>query len=224
MLEPKRRRKKPGPRPKDRAKDKHSVAGEDLKKKILDVAINLFAEHGFADTRIKDIASAAGAEPPTIYHYFGDKHSLYRAACRACFIGGATRTLEDPGKGHPAEERLYIHVLRTCESLIENRPFYMLIQRQLLEVGNEGVREFVEGSFDESFKGLLSILRKVDPKRPPMNVAASIYALVYGSARLFPLWESTPAVDFPISHSPKQLALHVLSTLLPKIDWSKYAA
>lgn len=46
---------------------------------ILQAALQQFAERGFHATRMDDIASAAGVGKGTIYLYFSDKESLFRA-------------------------------------------------------------------------------------------------------------------------------------------------
>lgn len=46
---------------------------------ILDAALDLFAERGFAATRLDDVASRAGLSKAAIYLYFKDKTSLLKA-------------------------------------------------------------------------------------------------------------------------------------------------
>lgn len=48
----------------------------DKKKKILDVAENLFAEHGFDGTSVRAIANQAEANVSMISYYFGSKEQL----------------------------------------------------------------------------------------------------------------------------------------------------
>ena len=43
---------------------------------ILDVALRLFAEHGFAGASMRDIARAAGVQAPTIYAHYTSKEQL----------------------------------------------------------------------------------------------------------------------------------------------------
>jgi AcrR family transcriptional regulator len=49
---------------------------------ILSVALDLFAERGFAATKLEDIAEAAGIGKGTIYLYFATKEDLFKAAVR----------------------------------------------------------------------------------------------------------------------------------------------
>src|SRR5688572_6351139 len=47
-----------------------------LKSELLDRAVGLLAERGFAGTNLKDVADAVGISRPAIYHYFPSKEAL----------------------------------------------------------------------------------------------------------------------------------------------------
>jgi TetR/AcrR family transcriptional regulator, mexJK operon transcriptional repressor len=47
---------------------------------ILDAARTCFAEQGFDETTVEDVAARAGIAKRTIYNIYGDKESLFRAA------------------------------------------------------------------------------------------------------------------------------------------------
>src|SRR5215472_6945557 len=49
------------------------------RKAILTAAEELFAEQGYAGTRVDEIAEKAGKNKSLIFHYFGDKLGLYQA-------------------------------------------------------------------------------------------------------------------------------------------------
>lgn len=48
----------------------------DNRKKILEVALNLFSLRGYDAVGIQEITEAAGITKPTMYHYFGSKKGL----------------------------------------------------------------------------------------------------------------------------------------------------
>ena len=62
---------------KPRSRRKETRPGE-----ILDAALAVFAERGFAATRLDAVAAAAGIGKGTIYLYFGSKEDLFRAVVR----------------------------------------------------------------------------------------------------------------------------------------------
>ncbi len=47
---------------------------------LLDAARNAFAEHGYTDTSVDDIAARAGLAKRTVYNIYGDKETLFLAA------------------------------------------------------------------------------------------------------------------------------------------------
>lgn len=53
--------------------------GMEARHRLLDAALSLFADKGFAKTSTREIAQAAQANIASISYYFGDKEGLYRA-------------------------------------------------------------------------------------------------------------------------------------------------
>jgi AcrR family transcriptional regulator len=53
--------------------------GQEARNRLLDAALALFADKGFAKTSTREIALAAQANIASISYYFGDKDGLYRA-------------------------------------------------------------------------------------------------------------------------------------------------
>jgi AcrR family transcriptional regulator len=47
------------------------------RRQLLDVAIDVFAAHGFHLTSMDDVADAAGVTKPVLYQHFSSKHQLY---------------------------------------------------------------------------------------------------------------------------------------------------
>ncbi|RQO82637.1 TetR/AcrR family transcriptional regulator [Acidovorax sp. FJL06] len=53
--------------------------GEDTRARLLQAALQLFSEKGFAQTSVRAIAQAAGTNVAAIAYHFGDKAQLYTA-------------------------------------------------------------------------------------------------------------------------------------------------
>ena len=51
--------------------------------RILSAAASEFARHGFAGARVERIAASAGVNKQLLFHYFGSKSGLHRAALRS---------------------------------------------------------------------------------------------------------------------------------------------
>jgi AcrR family transcriptional regulator len=54
------------------------LPAEQRRSQLLEVAIRLFAEHGFHATSMDDIAEGAGVTKPVLYQHFPSKRALYR--------------------------------------------------------------------------------------------------------------------------------------------------
>ena len=62
---------------------RRAVVAEDRRRQILDAALDVFAEHGYAAARLEDVAARAGVAKGTIYLYFADKRTLFMELARA---------------------------------------------------------------------------------------------------------------------------------------------
>ena len=54
---------------------------------LLDAALNLFVEKGFAATRVKEVAARAGVSKGTLFLYFSSKEELFKAVVRENISG-----------------------------------------------------------------------------------------------------------------------------------------
>jgi AcrR family transcriptional regulator len=53
------------------------LSADARRRQLFDVALSLFAEHGYAATTMDDIAEAAGVTKPLVYQHFDSKRALY---------------------------------------------------------------------------------------------------------------------------------------------------
>ncbi len=97
------------------ATDEHEGSGANAATvdRVIDIAIEQFSRHGYADTKLDAIARASGMSKRMIHYHFGDKQGLYHRA-----LGEAvSRLAMDPGdlgvtSGIPVEGvRLLIEAL-----------------------------------------------------------------------------------------------------------------
>ena len=60
--------------------------GEGVRERLLDAAEELFSEHGFEGTSVRDLASAANCNVASVNYYFGGKEKLYEEVFRRHLI------------------------------------------------------------------------------------------------------------------------------------------
>lgn len=94
----------------------------ELPDRLMDAALSLFNEHGFADTTMDEIAKRAGASTKTLYSRFSNKGELLEAVVRR----DVQRTVADHLRSfalNPAEsaprEFLYKFGLQVCAGNLE---------------------------------------------------------------------------------------------------------
>lgn len=66
---------------------------EETRDRLLDQALTLFSERGYAATGIRDIIEAAGVTQPTLYYHFADKQTLFCALIER-YYGESQQQLE----------------------------------------------------------------------------------------------------------------------------------
>ncbi len=64
------------------APEKKRVSQDERRAAILDAALDVFSENGFAAARLDDVAQKAGVAKGTLYLYFPDKESLFEELLR----------------------------------------------------------------------------------------------------------------------------------------------
>jgi len=75
----------------------------ETRKRILDAARTLFAEHGVEATTMREIARQVGCSATAIYLYFKDKRDLFRSLCATDFLALAEEMREAEKIADPLE-------------------------------------------------------------------------------------------------------------------------
>ena len=107
---------------KERVRQARHGAYRDL---ILEAAERVFAEKGYADAKVADIAQAAGVATGTVYGIFPGKEDLYRAIHRANLDELARRYAAIPGNRSVRETLIARSEVST--RFLTSRPDYLRI-------------------------------------------------------------------------------------------------
>jgi AcrR family transcriptional regulator len=105
-------------------------------QEILDAALALFAEKGFAATRMDDIASRAGVTKGTIYLYFDSKEEVFKSLVRESIGMTLSSVVESAGAFEGSARALLELVLRTVGRFILTSDRIVLPKIILAEAGN----------------------------------------------------------------------------------------
>src|SRR4051794_27016190 len=70
------------------------------RQEILEIAVGLFAKHGYHGVSMDDIGAAAGVTGPALYHHFAGKEAMLAAA-----LNPVSEQLLEGGRARTAEHR-----------------------------------------------------------------------------------------------------------------------
>jgi AcrR family transcriptional regulator len=141
---------------------------------IIDAALTLFVEKGFAATRLDDVAVRAGLSKAAIYLYFEDKTALFQGVVRQAVVAnlGTVEAMLKAHRGPVAE--LLPRILEFMAGRIEQTPMAAVAKlviaesRAFPEIGRFYLKEVI-GRGLPLLEGLIARgieqgeFRKVDP-------------------------------------------------------------
>jgi TetR/AcrR family transcriptional regulator len=96
------------------------MSGEDRRRQLLDIAIDLFSKRGFSGTTTREIALAAGVTEAIIFRHFATKQDLYTAILdHATASSGLEKWLAE---------------VEACLDTDDDRGLFRLIVARILEI------------------------------------------------------------------------------------------
>ena len=130
-------------------KTKKDVVAEFRTTGILEAARKVFAERGFHEATVDDIAEAAGVAKGTVYLYYQSKRDVYFAALKFGISQMYASLLQETKKVSTPEEKLKALIAAKLAYFDENRDFFKIYYSEL---GN--IPSTHPGGIDTEFKTL----------------------------------------------------------------------
>lgn len=95
---------------------------EQTQGRLLQAAVEVFAERGFKDATVRDICARAGVNAASVNYYFRSKEALYREALAFSFREADRKYPQDAAAdpGLPPEERLRRFILALVHRLLDD--------------------------------------------------------------------------------------------------------
>ena len=180
---------------------------------IVAAGLEHFAEHGYANTRLEDVARRAGIAKSTLYLYFENKESLFRATVEA-HMTRAYEPMEALVDGYEGEtSELLSEVLRQAYAGHVN-PHSLALLRIIVGEGErfpELRRTFYDAQIRAGVPLLTSVLRRgVERGEFAVSAVLDFPRLVVAPVITAAIWrmtfESLEPVDLP-SWSDAHIAL-----------------
>ena len=147
----------------------------DTRSAILAAARTSFAQHGFAGTTIRAVASAAGVDAALVHHYFGTKDELFLAALE---LPVDPRKLIGPALAGPVEEAAerFLGIFLSVWDDPDIRPSLVAVARGIMDPA--GSRLLSEGVLPVVIEPIGAALGIDDPQRRMPLVASQVIGLI----------------------------------------------
>lgn len=140
----------------------HPTNREDRRRCLLEAAARVFAEQGYACSRVADVAAAAGVAKGTVYEYFGSKQQLFFAVFEWMNRLIRERVDEVALKGRPARDVLIDLLGVGAQLVVEQRELYPVLNIDLWVTSRGGDAEGVlTRAVEEQFRVYRELLAAV---------------------------------------------------------------
>lgn len=159
---------------------------ETSRERIVDAALELFAERGFAATSVRQIAERAGVSQGLLYNYFNGKRFLLRAIFERS-MDDVRASFAAASAGGTAVERLGNLVRSAFEIVDAHRAFWRLtyqlrMQVDVMEVLGDDLIDWTT----EVRRTLEERMRELGSSSPDID-AAVLFATIDGAAQHYVL-------------------------------------
>jgi len=132
------------------------------KDRILSKSLDLFANKGFSDTSVRDIAKAVGLQPGALYNHFKSKDDILSTLLEELMQSAIVKIFEDKEPNELAKrgKSLLTNIATTFKLLSfdsKNEALFKLLMQEMYK--NERIRElYLEYFYQQNIKKLSSAL------------------------------------------------------------------
>ncbi len=110
------------------------------KQHLLEIAEQLFTEHGYQAVSIRDIAQASGVTNAALYYHFSSKEALFDEVLQH-HAGKLARRMEQAGaEVIGTQEKLHAILWEYSQLVYERRSLFLSLRRKSAEVNQETVK------------------------------------------------------------------------------------
>jgi len=145
--------------------DSTATRNPDKRQRILEAAIQVFAENGFFNSRVSEIAARAGVADGTIYLYFKSKEQILREALDGAFNRFFEEVQAAIAKETDPREQLRTIAAHHLCSLGSNRNLAIVVQTELRQSAN-----FIKEFSQQHIVDYLNVVREVVRQGQAMGI------------------------------------------------------
>jgi TetR/AcrR family transcriptional regulator, regulator of cefoperazone and chloramphenicol sensitivity len=202
---------------------KNNVVSQETRRKLIEVAGQVFAEHGLSGATAKQITDRAKVNIAAVNYHFKDKTDLYVEVLRQACSAAAERLLSQPLTGD-SETRLRLFVLRMVQDSQRQPRWQMkLFARELVEptAALDWVADLVARPLTTQ---LVEIVKELAGPKMSQKKAIFIACGIIAQCLFFTRDRSLMQRLYPgldVLHNPKKLATRIADFALGAIRHPK---
>jgi TetR/AcrR family transcriptional regulator len=189
----------------------YRARAEKTRTAVLEAAEAIFAEKGFAATRLEDVADRVGIRRASIVYYFKDKKELYHAVLGSVFGGLLAKIGEALTRPDPLPERIEAGVVAWVDYVGARPTTARLLLREVADAApghrpavldhTQPFFELVREQVFEREPEQMTQLSPIDPVHLASTIAGATVFFIAAMPALVPQLELDPV-------SPAHLAAH----------------
>ncbi len=193
-----------------RQKEGNSGSDKSVQDRLLDAAEELFSEHGFEGTSVRDIAASADCNIAAVNYYFGGKNKLYTEVWRRYLLvmrdarlASINNVMSQNGGKPQLEDLLRSFADAFIGPLVDESKSHRLIRimaREMLDQhlpANMLVEEVIKPTMAAMREALLRICPSLQESKIPLVVFSIVGQLIH-AARVKAMFEQTDSPDMPM--------------------------
>jgi len=188
-----------------------TAQGAERKQQLLDCAARLFAERGYADTRVLDICAAAGVAKGLFYWYFENKQALFAELVRSMRVRLRVAQADAMDRDADPLTRIRQGTEASVRFMAINAPFFSLLEvenidKRFVDVLRQGTDVHVADVAGLIREGIDAGLIRDDD---PVLLARGVVGIV----GLYSHFHRTGRSDVPISELARFVGRFVVRSL-----------
>jgi TetR/AcrR family transcriptional regulator len=152
-------------------------------QELLDAALELFVEKGFAATRSEEVAARAGVAKGTLYLYFPSKEDLLKAVVRENLGTLIAEGANVAGSFEGTTQQLLVLLMQTWWERVGNTPASGIFKIILTEMGNfpDFGRFYVEEVIEPGHALFTRVLERgiASGELRPVNLLEAVHVLIF---------------------------------------------
>jgi TetR/AcrR family transcriptional regulator, regulator of cefoperazone and chloramphenicol sensitivity len=193
--------------------------------RLLQVAVEVFAEYGFRDATVREICSRANVNVASVNYYFRSKEALYTQALAFAFQEANRLYPQDAAldNGLPPEQRLALFINNFLHKLLDDSHLGLhskLIAREIADP-TKALDEIIETAITPQFSLLQEIIRQILGAHIDKVIVQRCLLSIFGQCLMFKhsrsiidrLYPELVANDSAIQASAEHIARFSLAAL-----------